>query len=513
MRKSLLKRVAVVAMSLALAFSMQTTTMAMSTATITAKAAAENVGECTISLTKKGAKRSLTLGPNKSLSLIVKDKGAVVDSKNLKFASSKSAVASVKKGVITTKKTGTTKITITNKKTKNKATLTIKVDNVNVTSLTLSAKTLNLNVGQSATLTAAVAPEYSAVPVWTSFFPEVATVNNGVVTAKAAGTGIIVVNAGGKMEFCRVNVGGGRAITPVTSLTLSTNALSGDKKLNSTDTITPTIAPAKATNKTLKWTSSDENVATVNQSGVVTYKGLGTCAITATTTDGSGLSASCAVNVTGIVKLEKKKLGESNTFAEVIDDGTDVIISITGTGSMPDYANDTDRPWQSIASEITKLNIGSDVTAIGKKAFHNCNHLSQAIGLNSPALTSIGELAFGGDSSDKPGCPLTHIVLSKNLNTIDDYAFYRCTDLLDVIIEKGGICNLSIGDSAFNICNNLLFVCLPATGSNKTAIHTSAFGVPSNIKVKSILLAGTKSENISTTAGTSLTDRMKESSY
>ncbi len=46
------------------------------------------------------------------------------------------------------------------------------------------------------------------------------------------------------------------------------------------------------------WTSSDPSVATVDSTGKVTAVGAGTATITATTTDGSNLSASCAVNVT-----------------------------------------------------------------------------------------------------------------------------------------------------------------------------------------------------------------------
>lgn len=55
------------------------------------------------------------------------------------------------------------------------------------------------------------------------------------------------------------------------------------------DTVTATIAPS------LIWTSSDSNVATVNN-GVITAVGVGTAIITATTVDGNK-SASCSVTV------------------------------------------------------------------------------------------------------------------------------------------------------------------------------------------------------------------------
>ncbi len=54
--------------------------------------------------------------------------------------------------------------------------------------------------------------------------------------------------------------------------------------------------PADATNKTVTWTSSNPDVATVDASGNVTAKGSGTATITATTEDG-GHTASCTVTV------------------------------------------------------------------------------------------------------------------------------------------------------------------------------------------------------------------------
>ena len=60
--------------------------------------------------------------------------------------------------------------------------------------------------------------------------------------------------------------------------------------------LTATVLPSGAS-QTLMWTSSDESVATVSQSGVVSAVAAGQAVITATTTDGSDLSASCNVTV------------------------------------------------------------------------------------------------------------------------------------------------------------------------------------------------------------------------
>ncbi len=64
-----------------------------------------------------------------------------------------------------------------------------------------------------------------------------------------------------------------------------------------TFTLTAQIAPESATVKTLKWESSNEKVARVNDEGVVTTVGPGQATITATATDGSSVKGTCIVTV------------------------------------------------------------------------------------------------------------------------------------------------------------------------------------------------------------------------
>lgn len=61
--------------------------------------------------------------------------------------------------------------------------------------------------------------------------------------------------------------------------------------------LTATVSPADATNKTLKWVSSDRNVAKVSN-GLVTAVSEGTATITVLSTDGTGKSAQVVVTVT-----------------------------------------------------------------------------------------------------------------------------------------------------------------------------------------------------------------------
>lgn len=80
---------------------------------------------------------------------------------------------------------------------------------VEVTSIKLSATTLNLEVGQNSTLTATVNPSNATnkTVTWTSSNKSVATVDsNGKVTAVGAGTATITATAGGKSVSCTVTV-------------------------------------------------------------------------------------------------------------------------------------------------------------------------------------------------------------------------------------------------------------------------------------------------------------------
>ncbi len=57
------------------------------------------------------------------------------------------------------------------------------------------------------------------------------------------------------------------------------------------------IKPSNATNQNVKWTSSDKTVAKVSSSGKVTAVGTGSCVITCTARDGSGVKAKCKITV------------------------------------------------------------------------------------------------------------------------------------------------------------------------------------------------------------------------
>ncbi|MCQ2174253.1 MAG: Ig-like domain-containing protein, partial [Bacteroidales bacterium] len=160
-----------------------------------------------------------------------------------------------------------------------------------VTSVSLSGfpEGNTIFAGTSITLTATIAPANATdkTVTWTTSDAAVATVSNGVVTAKKVGTATITAKAGEKTATCTITV----VATPVTSVSL--DRTSASLKAGETVTLTATVKPDDATDKTVTWTTSDATVATVSN-GVVTAKKVGTATITAKAGE---KTATCTITV------------------------------------------------------------------------------------------------------------------------------------------------------------------------------------------------------------------------
>jgi hypothetical protein len=95
---------------------------------------------------------------------------------------------------------------------------------------------------------------------------------------------------------------GGEGDTP-TPVCVSSISLKSQTKIakGSSETLTISVAPDNATDKSVTWSSNNDAVATVDQSGLVTALAAGTAIITATAKDGSGVYATCNVTVDGLL--------------------------------------------------------------------------------------------------------------------------------------------------------------------------------------------------------------------
>ena len=216
-----------------------------------------------------------------------------------------------------------------------------------VTSVILDESELTIEKNFTEQLTATVAPDDAdnLGLTWTSDNEEVAIVDeNGLVTAVSAGEANITataVDGSGVTATCKVTV------TPklVTSVILDESELTIEK--NFTEQLTATVAPDDADNLSLTWTSDNEEVATVDENGLVTAVGEGTATITATANDGSGVSASCVVTVTfidGIADVETSKVTvlAANGRITVSDKEKDDTVSVYDTGGRLLYRGESD---------------------------------------------------------------------------------------------------------------------------------------------------------------------------
>ena len=122
------------------------------------------------------------------------------------------------------------------------------------------------------------------------------------------------------------------------------------------------------------------------------------------------------------------KCGDNLTWS--YNEGT---ITISGTGDMYDYSNNSVRFWNQGDTDITDI----------KKI------------IIEEGVTSIGEFAFGWAQVD---CPVTEVIISNTVARIGKYAFWCCSSLTSIIIPESVT---SIGWEAFNGCSSLSDIFVP----------------------------------------------------
>ena len=201
-------------------------------------------------------------------------------------------------------------------------------------------------------LTATIAPlNFTDAVVWTSSNEEVATVSDtGYVEICGVGTAVITVTAGNVKAVCKITVP-----QLIDWIEFAEDEI--ELKAGQTYQLKPYISPSDATNKKLKYTSSDTKVAEVSASGLVTAKSEGEAKIRAAATDGSDEYAVCYVTVTGKAKVTGITL--DRTSAEV-KRGEKLTLNVTVS---PSYASNKKVVWKSANTKIATVDANGSVTA------------------------------------------------------------------------------------------------------------------------------------------------------
>jgi len=166
-----------------------------------------------------------------------------------------------------------------------------------VTNLTLAQTSGTLHPGDTVQLVPVIAPPDATdkTVIWSTSNASRATVSTSGLVTVNANYGMVTISAVSNNNRTKTATYTLNVTVPVTGITLS--ALSLNLVPNQNRTVVATVRPNNAGNKAVRWSSSNNQVATVNLNGTITGRGNGTAIITATTQD-MGLTATVTVTVT-----------------------------------------------------------------------------------------------------------------------------------------------------------------------------------------------------------------------
>ncbi len=231
------------------------------------------------------------------------------------------------------------------------ASCTVTVVPVTAESITLSAESARINVGETTTLSATVLPDNTAdkTVVWSSADPAIASVDaSGTVTGMTTGVAVITATCGSVSATCTVTV------TPAPAESITVSPESAELKVGETVSLTTAILPEIAALNPVTWSSSDPSIATVEADGTVTGVALGMAVITATCDD---VSATCNVTV---VRTPVESITPTNaTLLLRVGHTADNLPLV-----YPDNATDKSVTWSSSDPSIASVDQSGLITAL-----------------------------------------------------------------------------------------------------------------------------------------------------
>ena len=287
---------------------------------------------------------------------------------------------------------------------------------------------------------------------WASRDEGIATVDQtGLVTGVASG---IVEISAASVNFTGTLTIEVRQLIPALSLSLSKDYID----ITQSYTLLAFPLPKNA-DTALAWSSSEEQIATVDQSGTVTPLSEGECVITVTDSNSSGVYTSCTI----IVRYYTYSL---NGTEAVITGYVGIDKSITIPDMLDGY------PVTAIAdlafvgrSDLNgSLTIGGNVRNIGALAFANSGFTGSLLIPNN--VTSIAHAAFAGCKGFTGS-----LTIGSGITRIEDDTFLGCEYFTGNLVIPDGV--TSIGNGAFNGCD--AFNGSLSIGNSVTNIGSSAF--------------------------------------
>ena len=379
-------------------------------------------------------KTSVTLNTTETYTLVATVDPVDASNKSVTWSSSDAAIATVDdKGVLTGIKVGTATITVTTVDGDFTATCAVTVLQP-VTGVSLDKTSVTLNTTDTYTLIVNVDPidASNKSVTWSSSDAAIATVDEkGVVTGIKAGTATITVTTvdGDFTATCAVTV-----LQPVTGVRLDKTEVT--LNIAESTVLQATVLPADASNQTVEWSSSNDDIATIDNGGKITAVAIGNAIITVTTTDGSH-TATCQVIVKPILVASVKITCEEDQLLLTPNQQT----LHFSASVLPENATDKDLVWS--------IESGDDLATITQ------NGVLQAI----DGVKKDGEVVVRATAVDQSNAydevTVSFQGFATGIQSFDQQAIFISSPVADRLYIRGDfdrLKHISIIDSSGRIC-------------------------------------------------------------
>lgn len=311
--------------------------------------------------------------------------------KTLKWQSSNEAVAEVRDGIVTARSKGTVTITAT---TYNGLTASCRIEfRKSPGRIQVTPTEKRLAIGESLQLrTSLPAGTFTNSITYSSDNTAAASVSStGKVYAKKPGTAVIrAKTANGKTAVCTVTV-----YRPIQKIAL--NVSGTDAAVGRPVTVRVIFTPSNATDKSIVWSSSDDNIVSVKD-GVITAKDRGSAVITATAAN--GMTATCQVRA--YIAVEEIRL---DTPSMILNKGDRLPIGYT---LLPQYAEGA-LQWSS--SDPAAVKVLSDGTV---RALRARTEADVTVRLKNGSVSSVCHVTVNPIPAEKISFASSSVVLNRN---------------------------------------------------------------------------------------------------
>ena len=303
-----------------------------------------------------------------------------------------------------------------------------------VTGISLDKTSVTLNTTETYTLIANVDPTDASNKsvTWSSSDAAIATVDDkGIVTGIKAGTATITVTTvdGNFTAACAVTV-----FQPVTGVRLDKTEVT--LNVAESTVLQATVLPADASNQTVEWSSSNDDIAIIDNGGKITAVAIGNAIITVTTTDGSH-TATCQIIVKPILVASVKITCEEEQLLLTPNQQT---LHLSAS-VLPENATDKDLVWS--------IESGDDLATITQ------NGVLQAI----DGVKKDGEVVVRATAVDQSNA-YDEVTVSlqgfaTGIQSFDQQAIFISSPVTDRLYIRGDfdrLKHISIIDSSGRIC-------------------------------------------------------------